>query len=894
MGCFAKSPTPSKRGDSDLKSPDSNRKLPKLQPAVDYDNDFGDGNLDIGDVGIDKLVKHELDERRRAAIASGIDPDAPVPLPPVNPPQYEKDTILKPLERRTKPHGWLEHPDVAPAEGARTKETISAVKFTPSEHAAQPHARPKPPPLAERTFATYPPGCGPYFGGPSWPTEAPSGMSHALRSAGYTANFCVIVAGLALAPCAYDLIRAAFTESSSDDHPIVAWCVSVVAVCGMGAVYWLSQRKPIARWMTRVAASVATPEKAPGDVIVAGVAFFVGLFALLVAGSVNVAAHQIVQSKYKGSFIAGLAAAVVVCVEHERRSRSRAVFKKALTAFFDAEKSKEGLAQLMGKVEAIDKSEFNFGTSAPSWARFQEHELAHWLNGFLARTWPFYNRSVCNLVRDIVEPLLEEHRPGIFSRLYFDTLDLGQEPIQVRRVEYVGTRSDAMGVSLELDVAWPGRAKIKLNAKSSVLGNIIIAVKDVEVYAKVRVTLQPLMPTLCPFGGLIITLTEKPAVEFDLDLPLGLEGTVTAVVEDFVEELLSEILGEALVWPERIVIPIADEEEPLTIPNGETVTHQWYVDNVLTLRNTGLVCVTAKRAENVVGTDLMSKADSYVRMYVKSSGKGKTNTEVVDNNNDPTWDHTTYMLVDDMNERKLTVAVMDENSPLPDVVIGEKIIDLKSLDLTPNESKEMWIDFPETERKNRSYKRGPMRLLVDVTYIPFDATAASLPLSPETKQRTRSATLARLKGIGMLTCVLIKADGVKAADRGGTSDPYCKLSMPAGLDTGGKQSGKAIKHKSRVVDKTLNPEWNETFEFVGVKESGVLTVECYDRDVAMMGMGKSKDALGVIEVNVMEDVVKAATANEWGLTEVEREFALTGDKTITGTVTMKLIWQPFA
>ena len=200
--------------------------------------------------------------------------------PPSTRRSTRKDTILKPLERRTKPHGWLEHPDVAPAEGARTKETIAATKFTPSEHAAQPHARPKPPPLAERTFATYPPGCGPYFGGPSWPTEAPSGMSHALRSAGYTANFCVIVAGLALAPCAYDLIRAAFTESSSDDHPIVAWCVSVVAVCGMGAVYWRSQRKPIARWMTRVAASVATPEKAPGDVIVAGVAFFVGLFAL--------------------------------------------------------------------------------------------------------------------------------------------------------------------------------------------------------------------------------------------------------------------------------------------------------------------------------------------------------------------------------------------------------------------------------------------------------------------------------------------------------------------------------------------------------------------------------------------------------------------------------------
>ena len=56
----------------------------------------------------------------------------------------------------------------------------------------------------------------------------------------------------------------------------------------------------------------------------------------------------------------------------------------------------------------------------------------------------------------------------------------------------------------------------------------------------------------------------------------------------------------------------------------------------------------------------------------------------------------------------------------------------------------------------------------------------------------------------------------------------------------------------------------------------MLTVECYDRDVAMMGMGKSKDALGVIEVNVMEDVIKAATANEWGLTEVERSLRSKG------------------
>ena len=59
------------------------------------------------------------------------------------------------------------------------------------------------------------------------------------------------------------------------------------------------------------------------------------------------------------------------------------------------------------------------------------------------------------------------------------------------------------------------------------MSTIAIGVKDVEVYGKVQVTLQPMTPSLCPFYGLIVTLKEKPVLELDLDLPLGLEGTVS-------------------------------------------------------------------------------------------------------------------------------------------------------------------------------------------------------------------------------------------------------------------------------------------------------------------------------------------------------------------------------
>jgi hypothetical protein len=50
----------------------------------------------------------------------------------------------------------------------------------------------------------------------------------------------------------------------------------------------------------------------------------------------------------------------------------------------------------------------------------------------------------------------------------------------------------------------------------------------------------------------------------------------------------------------------------------------------------------------------------------------------------------------------------------------------------------------------------------------------------------------------------------------------------------------------KVCKKTLDPEWNETFEFVGVKDSSPLVVECYDRDYGYVA--NTKDLLGVFQV----------------------------------------------
>lgn len=58
----------------------------------------------------------------------------------------------------------------------------------------------------------------------------------------------------------------------------------------------------------------------------------------------------------------------------------------------------------------------------------------------------------------------------------------------------------------------------------------------------------------------------------------------------------------------------------------------------------------------------------------------------------------------------------------------------------------------------------------------------------------------------------MNATGLKSADLNGKSDPYVRLTLA------GQQA------KSKTIMKTLDPQWDELFEFVGVR--GELVIVC--------------------------------------------------------------------
>jgi hypothetical protein len=55
----------------------------------------------------------------------------------------------------------------------------------------------------------------------------------------------------------------------------------------------------------------------------------------------------------------------------------------------------------------------------PPFGRAAHHTHAHaptahqWLNRLLEEVWPYYDRGVCRMVKEIVEPIMEQYRWGV-------------------------------------------------------------------------------------------------------------------------------------------------------------------------------------------------------------------------------------------------------------------------------------------------------------------------------------------------------------------------------------------------------------------------------------------------------------------------------------------------
>ncbi|KAH9760587.1 Synaptotagmin-4 [Citrus sinensis] len=462
-------------------------------------------------------------------------------------------------------------------------------------------------------------------------------------------------------------------------------------------------------------------------------------------------------------------------------------------------------------------------------------------------------KAASELIRSNVEPILEQYRPSILASLSFSKLTLGTVAPQFTGVAIVESESGEEGITMELEMQWDGNPNIVLDIRTRVGVGLPVQVKNIGFTGVFRLIFKPLVDEFPCFGAVAYSLREKKDLDFTLKVVGGDISSIPGI-SDAIEETIIDAIEDSITWPVRQIIPI--------LPGD-------YSD--LELKPCGTLDVKLVQAKELTNKDLIGKSDPFVVIF---------NNEL-----NPIWNEHFEFTVEDASTQHLTVRVFDDEGPmLAPEIIGIAQIALKELE--PGKVKDVWLKLVKDVKVQRDTKnRGQVHL--ELLYCPF-GTESSLKnpfnsdyslttLEKSLKSETSRAEAAELGKIatqkksdvivrGVLSITVIAAENLPKVDLIGKADPFVVLQL--------KKAGN--RAKTRVAHDTLNPVWNQTFDFV--VEDGqheMLILDVYDHDTF------GKDKMGKCIMTLTRVMMEG---------EIQDSFHIDGTK--SGKLFLNLKWTP--
>ncbi|NXN04163.1 MCTP1 protein, partial [Sylvia borin] len=305
-------------------------------------------------------------------------------------------------------------------------------------------------------------------------------------------------------------------------------------------------------------------------------------------------------------------------------------------------------------------------------------------------------------------------------------------------------------------------------------------------------------------------------------------------------------------------------------------------------------------------------SDPYVKF--KLGGKEVFRSKTVHKNLNPVWEEKAYILIDNLRE-PLYIKVFDYDFGLQDDFIGSAFLDLTSLELNRQTDVTLSLKDPHypdhdlgsillsvllapgdqreaTMLMRKNWKRSSKNncdLLPSVPYrtgnfwhriyCPSKCVLMTMFFVSLNKhhgtfqtQSLRLSDLHRKSQLwrGIVSVTLIEGRELKAMDANGLSDPYVKFRL-------GHQ-----KYKSKIVPKTLNPQWREQFDFHLYEErGGIIDITVWDKDV-----GKKDDFIGRCQVDLSTLSKEQTHKLEMPLEEGEGYLVLLVTLTASAAVTI--------
>ncbi|KAL4575203.1 hypothetical protein LXL04_022045 [Taraxacum kok-saghyz] len=487
----------------------------------------------------------------------------------------------------------------------------------------------------------------------------------------------------------------------------------------------------------------------------------------------------------------------------------------------------------------------------PLWLKNPDYDRVDWLNAFVLNMWPYLDKAICAAIRQSTEPIVADyvgqgHRP--IESITFETLSLGTLPPIFQGIKVYETNENQL--VMEPAIKWAGNPNIVIAVKISYF-RIKIQLVDLQVFVLPRVTLKPLVSAFPCFANVVVSLLEKPHVDFGLKV---LGGDIMAIpgLDRLVQEIIKKEVAKLYLWPQTLQIPILDSSL------------------CVVKKPVGVLHVKVIRATKLMKMDFMGLSDPYVKVKLSGEMLPSKKTSIKKKTLNPVWNETFKLVVKDPQAQTLQVNVFDWDKVGSHDRLGMQVVPLKVL--KPNETKALTLDLlKNTNVTDPQKKQQRGQIMLEMTYAPFreDSDAVVTPSvdlnSPNQKENGVGFGGESPTGAGVL---LVTVQGAEDVEGEHHNNPYAVIIF------------RGETKKTKVVKKTRDPKWNEEFQFM-LEEPPI-----HDK-IHIQIMSKrtrinfhAKESLGHVVIN-LDDVVNNGRINN--------KFHLIDSK--NGLVHVELRWR---
>ncbi|XP_070945229.1 synaptotagmin-like protein 5 isoform X2 [Macaca nemestrina] len=274
--------------------------------------------------------------------------------------------------------------------------------------------------------------------------------------------------------------------------------------------------------------------------------------------------------------------------------------------------------------------------------------------------------------------------------------------------------------------------------------------------------------------------------------------------------------------------------------SGEILLHISYC------YKTGGLYILVKNCRNLaIGDEKKQRTDAYVKSYLlpDKSRNNKRKTKIRTGTN-PEFNETLKYTIShtQLETRTLQLSVWHYDRFGRNSFLGEAEIPFDSWNFE-NPTDEWFVLQPKVEFAPDIGLQYKGELTVVLRYIPPEE---NLMLPPEQLQGNKTFKKGKKKESpvisgGILEVFIKEAKNLTAVKSGGTSDSFVKgYLLP--------DDSKATKHKTLVIKKSVNPQWNHTFMFSGIHPQDIKNV-CLELTIWDKEAFSSNIFLGGVRLN---------------------------------------------